>query len=468
VTNQSHQSRWAWGREGVARPAAMKLLALILMLSTATACRNDPDPKPLGPVAQQEPKTASPEREAGDSETGDTGETGDPLSGEAAHIIPFADRTSMGYLLLLPPGTKNPEPPSRAYLKTLVEQAFPERRDAGEYDLLLTLISTSPHETGFDGEIQAPSLQPDGENGEMVETVETGKPDETGKTAPLTEAEQAAAKAERSRTFDVIGLHIELLHLGLGEAATIPSSALADPILTRELDEQQRKSLLGREYALLLRADYRNQSAVRGLRLHQTLVRVVAEHYQALIHDPDTLETMDIEAFTERRLRVEAGNVADQIVVVPFSDPHDDNLLRMSSRGMRRFGAVDIELDGLPRDPVVLQQASDLIAGLALVLAREAEVDISGFAVVVPETIELDCAMIKQTYAARSSVPACASAIELHLVERAPEPHDPRDHVVARIVAPREQSDAPNYDHPQWVRAALAQLFPPVPSPPPI
>lgn len=434
----------------------MKFFAPILVLLTATACRNEPTPQPLGPAPQQQAKVEQPEPDASESET-DESETGDPLSGEAAHVIPFADRTSMGYLLLLPPGTKKFEPPSRAYLQTLVEQAFPERRNAGEFDLLLTLISTSPHETGFDGEIKPPSLQPDDEAG-----------DETGKKVELTPAEQAAAKAERSRTFDVIGLHIEVLHLGIGEGATIPSSALADPILTRELDEAQRKSLLGREYALLLRADYRNQNAVRGLRLHQTLVRVVAEHYDALIHDPDTLETMDIDGFTQRRLRVEAGNVADQIAIVPFSDPHDDNLLRMSSRGMRRFGAVDVELDGLARDPVVLQQASDLISGLALVLAREAEVDISGFAVVVPETIELDCDMIRQTYAARGYVPTCASAIELHLVERAPEPHDPRDHVVARIVAPREQSDAPDYDHPQWVRAALAQLFPPVPSPPPI
>lgn len=430
----------------------MKFFAPMLVLLAATACRNEPTPQPLGPAPQKQAKVEQPVPSESETET-DEGETGDPLSGEAAHVIPFADRTSMGYLLLLPPGTKNFEPPSRAYLQTLVEQAFPERRNAGEFDLLLTLISTSPHETGFDGEIQAPAL-------------EAG--DETGKPVELTPAEQAAAKAERSRTFDVIGLHIEVLHLGIGENATIPSSALEDPILTRELDEAQRKSLLGREYALLLRADYRNQNAVRGLRLHQTLVRVVAEHYQALIHDPDTLETMDAEAFMQRRLRVEAGNVADQIAIVPFSDPHDDNLLRMSSRGMRRFGAVDVELDGLARDPVVLQQASDLISGLALVLAREAEVDISGFAVVVPETLELDCDMIRQTYAARGYVPTCGAGIELHLVERAPEPHDPRDHVVARIVAPREQSDAPDYDHPQWVRAALAQLFPPAPSPPPI
>jgi hypothetical protein len=428
------------------------LVGLAVLWVAAPGCRSDPQPQPLGPAPQQ--AKVEPERKADEGAETDTGETGDPRSGEAAHTIPFADRTSMGYLLLLPPGTKNPEPPSRAYLKTLVEQAFPERRDAGEFDLLLTLISTSPHETGFDGEIAPPSLELDDES--------------TNKAVPPSEADQAAAKAERSRTFDVIGLHIELLHLGLGDAATIPTNALVDPILTRELDEQQRKSLLGREWALLLRADYRNQNAVRGLRLHQTLVRVVAEHYQALIHDPDTLETMDVEAFTQRRLRVEAGNVADQIVIVPFSDPHDDSLLRMASRGMRRFGAVDVELDGLARDPKVLQQASDLISGLALVLAREAEVDISGFAVVVPETIEVDCAMIRQSYAEREYVPACASAIELHLVERAPEAHDPRDHVVARIVAPREQSDAPDYDHPHWVRAALAQLFPAVPSAAPL
>jgi hypothetical protein len=424
-------------------------MMLALSLVAMIGCRSEPSPQPLGPAPQPVTTAESPEREMDVSES-ETGETGDALSGEAAHTIPFADRTSMGYLLMLPPGTKDFEPPSRAYLQTLVEQAFPERKHAGEFDLLLTLISTEPHETGFDGEIQPPSLDPDEAT--------------AGKTVEPSEAELAAAKAERSRTFDVIGLHIELLHLGIGDTATIPSSALVDPILTRELDEQQRKSLLGREWALLLRADYRNQNAVRGLRLHQTLVRVVAEHYQALIHDPDTLETMDIEAFTQRRLRVEAGNVADQIAVVPFADPHDDKLLRMASRGMRRFGAVDVELDGLTRDPVVLQQASDLIAGLALVLAREAEVDISGFAVVVPETLVVDCAMIQQSYAARGHVPPCASSLELHLVERAPEAHDPRDHVVARIVAPREQSDAPDYDHPQWVRAALARIFPAAPA----
>src|SRR5690606_16793222 len=84
----------------------------------------------------------------------------DALSGEAAHVIPFADRTSMGYLLLLPPGTKQPAPPSREQLQTLVEQAFPDRRRDGEIDLLLTLIATEPHKTdlGSPGELSPPSV----------------------------------------------------------------------------------------------------------------------------------------------------------------------------------------------------------------------------------------------------------------------------------------------------------------------
>lgn len=383
------------------------------------------------------------------AQTDETGETGedDPLRGEAAHVIPFADRTSMGYLLLLPPGTKDHKPPSRADLRAMVEQAFPERRNAGEFDLLLTLIESSPHETdlGISAELDVPSL-------------DEPPPDDDGDDDDKP-VDDAAAKAERARTFDLIGLHIELLHLGVGDTATIPSDAFNDPVLTASLDEQQRGSLLGREWALLLRADYRNLHAVRGLRLHQTLVRVVAEREDALIHDPDTLETMSVAAFTERRLRVEAGNVADQIAIVPFPDRRDDSLLRLSTRGMRRFGSVDVELDGLPRDPKLLQQASDLIAGLALLLVREAEVDVSGFAVEVPHVLEVDCQLIHQSYAARGYAPPCSGSIELHLVERPGEPHDPRDHVVARIVAPRAESDAPSYDHAQWVRSALNHLF---------
>jgi hypothetical protein len=429
----------------------------------AVACNSEkpaptkanPDELPIRPDPEQDPVA-----ETGATAKPDEAEPDSALSGEAAHVIPFADRTSMGYLLLLPPGTKQPEPPTREQLQTLVEQAFPDRRRDGEIDLLLTLIATEPHATdlGFRGELELPSL--DGEDGSQP----TGESGAAGKVVvDPSEVDELAAKRERERIFDLIGLHIEVMHLGIGDAATIPSTALEDPILTRALTDAERKSLLGRSWAILLRADYRNQHAVRGLRLHQTLVRVAAEHYHALIHDPDTLETMNVEAFSERRLRAAAGNIADQVAIVPFVDPHDDSLLRLSTRGMRRFGVVDLELDGLPRDPTALQQASDLIAGLALTLVKAGEVESSGFAVEVPQVIEVDSEAIRQSYAARGYEPAlcadCPGTVEVHLVERQAEDHDPEDHVVARIVAPREQSDAPDYDHPHWVIATLARLF---------
>lgn len=442
----------------------MNRLALLAAVVSALACNGDkPAPSKADPEDLPKPaKPAEPEvREPPEGETGD--ETGDSaLSGEAAHVIPFADRTSMGYLLLLPPGTKSPEPPTREQLRTLVEQAFPDRRRDGEIDLLLTLIETEPHATdlAFDGELAPPSLD------DAAAELAAGGADGGGKKVVVddpSELEELAAKRERERIFDLIGLHIEVIHLGIGDAATIPSSALQDPILTRGLTPEQRKSLLGRSWAILLRADYRNQHAVRGLRLHQTLVRVAAAHFDAVIHDPDTLETMSIETFEDRRLRAAAGNIADQIAIVPFADPHDDALLRLSTRGMRRFGAVDLELDGLPRDEQALQQASDLIAGLALVLVQEGEVETTGFAVEVPQELEVEVEQIRQSYSTRAYQPAacesCPKSVEVHLVERAPEEHDPEDHVVARIVAPREQSDAPDYDHPQWVRASLARLF---------
>ena len=42
---------------------------------------------------------------------------------------------------------------------------------------------------------------------------------------------------------------------------------------------------------------------------------------------------------------------------------------------------------------------------------------------------------------------------------RPEEDHDPVDHVVARIVAPRKESDAPGYDQPEWVLQALSDLL---------
>lgn len=445
-------------------PRRSPKLGLGLLLGLALACTPDkPSPTKAAPEAlatEPEPSatTAKPTGAADEAED----EAEGALVGEAAHVIPFADRTSMGYLLLFPPGTAQPEAPTREQLQTLVRQAFPDRRRDGEIDLLLTLIETEPHATDYIGEIDAPAADDTGGGGEGPGEGATGS-EAAGQPVEVDDAalREIAAKRERERSFDLIGLHIEVLHLGIGDDATIPSAALQDRILTRGLTDAERKTALGRSWALLLRADYRNKHAVRGLRLLQTLVRVAAEHYGAIIHDPDTLETMNVTTFAARRLRAEAGNVADQLAIVPFPDPRNDDHLRLSTRGMRRFGAVDIELDGLPRDPVLLQQASDLIAGLALALVKEGELDTTGFAVEVPQVIEVDGELVRHSYADREVTPAvCPSCqVSVHLVERAPDDYDPIDHVVARIVAPRERSDAPDYDHPQWVRTTLGRLF---------
>ncbi|MFV8750872.1 hypothetical protein ACNOYE_10020 [Nannocystaceae bacterium ST9] len=433
------------------------------------ACRSsEPEPAPTreAPViAEPAPATtgepAASEAESGDHDESDESETGDPRTGEQAHVIPFADRTSMGYLLLLPASKQPPVAPTREQLATRVQQAFPDRRRDGEIDLLLTMIATEPHTTELGGfDLDVPSLDETG--GGTSSTSETG---EAEPSVALGEDEllEQAAQQERERIFDLIGLHIELIRVGVGDEDVIPSAAMTDPVLTRGLEPAERESLPGRAWALLLRADYRNQHGVRGLRLLQTLVRVVAEREHALIHDPDTLETMNLATFEQRRLRVAAGNVGDQLAIVPFEDPLHPGKLRMTTRGMRRFGAVDLELDGLPAEPIVLQQASDLLAGLALVLVREGEVDVSGFAVLVPDEIEVDMDAVAQTYDSRPAPLArctgCPGRVLVHLVERPSEDHDPEDHVVARVVAPREQSDAPDYDHPQWALGTLARLF---------
>lgn len=431
--------------------ASACLAAVVLV---GLACRQPHEDEP----ARADPRTTAdhgaPDEGAGEAD--ETTETGDALSGEAAHTIPFADRTSMGYLLMLPPSESPPEPPSRAFLAGLVEQSFPDRRHDGEIDLLLTLIATEPHTTdagtlGLEG-----LLETGGEGTQAGDSADGAGGDGAGDAAD-------DAAQERARVFDLIGLHIEIVGVGEGDDALIGPEVLGDPVLTRGLTAEQRASLPARSWLLLLRADYRNQHGVRGLRLHQTLVRLVADHYGAVIHDPDTLETMSVETFTARRLRASAGNVADQLAIVPFADPAREGGLRLATRGMRRFGAVDLELTGLDADPRQLQQATDLIAGLALTLVQEGEVDASGFAVEVPELLEIDRAQIERSYAKARSLSPCAdcSAVSVHLVERPTEPHDPRDHVVARIVAPRSVSDAPDYDHPHWVRQSLQSLFGP-------
>ena len=263
----------------------------------------------------------------------------DEAPADDPHFVVFADRTSQGYVLLLPGRTS--EAPTREDLQALVRRELPGSADAPEVELLVQLIAMEP-------------------------------------VADVREAER---RGQRKGPLDLLGLHIEVIG-DLDTPGVVSVDALSDPILTRELTPPERASLAERRHALLLRADYRNQHAVRGLRLLQTLVRLVAIEKQALVHDPDTGETMGVEAFTRRRLQAGLGNIADQVAIVPFQDKRNgDPFVRLTTRGMRRFGSFDLELDGLPRDEAVLQQATFLLHGLALQMVRQGEVDSSGFAV---------------------------------------------------------------------------------------
>jgi hypothetical protein len=342
---------------------------------------------------------------------------------EDAHTVVFADRTSQGYVLLLK--GRSSEAPSREDLQALVRKKLPAGTDAPEVELLVTLIATEP----------------------------------------VLDAREAERKGDRKGPGDLLGFHVEAVS-DLDLAKVVASDTLTDPVLIRELSPPERASLAERRHALLLRADYRNQHAVRGLRLLQTLVRLVAEDRDALVHDPDTGETMSAAAFTRRRLQAGLGNIADQVAIVPFSDKlHGEPFVRLTTRGMRRFGSFDLELDGLPRDPAVLQQATFLIHGLALQMVRQGEVDPSGFAVELDEEVDVTHADVVQAYARQQgAVPACRDCpgrVTLHLVERAAEPHDPQHHLVVRVVAPREKSEARDYDHPAWVRATITKLLGP-------
>jgi hypothetical protein len=344
---------------------------------------------------------------------------------ESAHHVVFSDRTSQTYLLLLP---GSPVAPTREALAELVKKKLASDDDEPEVELLLELVATEPRPLQTDPELDV-------------------------------------AERNEIRYADLLGLHVALLPIAPpGEDPLVSPATLQDPIATRELSEADRASLPARRHALVLRAHYRNRYGIRGLRLLQTLVRIVAADRKALIHDPDTGETMDVTAFTRRRLQSTLGNVADQVVVVPFPDPrHGKGFVRMSTRGMRRFGSVDLELDGLPRDAAMLEAASQLLQGLAYRMARAGEYDREGFAVEADEEIELTYRDVAQAYAGRSERVAhcdgCPERVRLHLVEREAEPHDPIEHVVARVVAPRLLSASPAYDHPAWARKAIADLL---------
>lgn len=390
----------------------MKPHLVTLPILLAAACTKQPaqdESQPAGKAATQA-ESASPPDEPGSTEP-----INDP------HLIVFADRTSQAYLLLLPSGDH--ETPSREALQTLVKATLATAADEPELALLLELIATEP-----------------------TVDLNAGPGDGTPRA-----------------TRDLLGTNIDLLPVG-GSKGAIGDAPLEDPILTRLLTDEERASLGGRSQALLLRAEYRNQYAVRGLRLLQTLTRVVARDRDALIHDPDTGETMGVDAFTERRLKSSLSNTAEQIAVVPFPDRLHPDSIRLTTRGMRRFGSPDLELDGLPRDPRVLQRATDFLNGLARQMVQLGEFDSTGYAVELAETVNVDVDDVIAAYGTKGGhvvdcAEGCAGEAEVHLVERTAEEHDPPDHLVVRVIAPRELSDSVDYNHTKWVRDILADMF---------
>jgi hypothetical protein len=385
----------------------VKRRALALAGLLALSCKkDDPAPAPQDTPAEPAAKTDVPKAEPGD---------------ESAHVVVFSDRATQAYLLLVPQDRSTA--PTRAALATLVTRGLDEGPEVAD---LLQLVEREPVPPGGGGDANAD-------------------------------------ERDNVRRQDLLGLHIETLPI-TGKGGVIPPEHLAADVLVRALTPEERASLPERTHAIMLRAQYRNRDAVRGLRLLQTLVRLVASDRDALIHDPDTQETMSVEAFSERRLRASLGNIADQVVVVPFpSERHGDGVLRLASRGMRRFGGPDLELDGLPADPAVLQRATLLLHGLAYQMVRLGEYDSTGYAVQLDDEIDVGLDDVRKAYSSReASVPACDDCpqhVSVHLVERETEPHDPTGQVVVRVVAPRSESDAPAYDQRAWARRAVEMLL---------
>ena len=423
----------------------MNASPLLLSIAAALALGCKSESPPAADDAAPPAPTATPTGAAtgpmGPSEapTG-AGEASEP--NDRAHTVVFGDRTSHAYLLLLRPASM-PVAPTREALDREVVAAFGERAESGELAALRKLIATEPHDTDRKvGEMV------ELENGELVPTP-NGRPDD-----------------------ELLGLHVELLPRG---PELIAPAALRDPVATRHLNDAERDSLEARSVVLLVRADYRNQNDVRGLRLLQQLVELLAREHDALIFDPDTLETLDLEAFAQRRLSANANNLADQIVILPFPDPDHEGRARLVTRGMRRFGVPDLELEGLRPDPKIMQGGSDLLAGLATVLVDAAEVDPSGLAVQADDVIEITRRDIDRAYANQSArlPPRCASCperVQLHLMRRPPRPTDADDHLTVRVVAPRAQFEAPEHDTAAWAESTLRAMFdlpaPPTPSPP--
>ena len=416
------------------------LPALVLAASVSMGCGRSqmrPDPTRSGAATRDEgsaPATPPVTSPAKDSESKPRQASTWGARDATQHRVVFADRSSQGYLLLLPPQTEPgpPSVPSRATLQGWVDETFAENANLDEVRLLRTLIGTDAEAPSAIAPLSAQQVDPS----------------------------DAAAMRRRVKVSDLIGLHTALLETD----KVASTSVLQDPILSRALSEEDRASLSARRYAVLLRADYRAREAFRGLRLLQTLVRIASQKLNALILDPDTLEVRDVVSFSEARLRSATASVASQVTVVPFQEGDGETRsVRMTTRGMRRFGAVDLELTGLPLDPYVLQHATDLLYGIALVLVKTAEVDTKGFALQVEDVLTVHWRDIQQAYEGTPRelhrCDGCPENLELHLVERPRLSSDPQDHVVAQVVAPRTTSDPVSYDHPAWVQRALVRMF---------
>lgn len=338
-----------------------------------------------------------------------------------AESVTFADRTSLAYVLLLP--SDSAAGPTREDLVALVRRELGKNAEEPEVEVLVQYI-------GMD---------------------------------PLAAGPNDARLAGSGAMHDLLGMHIEALD-AKGTKAIVTPAVLADPVLVRALSPAELASLPGRTSAILVRGDYRNERAIRGLRLLQTLVRLLAADRGALIHDPDTGETLGVDAFTKRRLQAGLGNIADQVAIVPFPDSkHGEPWLRLSTRGMRRFGSPDIELDGLPRDGKVLQNATFLLHGLAYQMVRLAELDPSGYPLELTDDVEVAHADITRAYSRQQGlVPrcdACVGRVTVALRKREPEPHDPQGHVVVRVIAPRTDPDGS--DHSAWALRTIAKVLGP-------
>lgn len=375
----------------------------------------DPGSKRYDEMPQDEPAAA----DEGEDEAAAA------IKAESKHHVVFADRTRQAYVLLLA-GADEPKAPTREELVGLVEAKLGDPKADEEVEALVKLIQTEPPPPGFAG---------------------------------LSDEER-----ERFLQTDLLGLSFEVVPLDSdADDALVPRAVLEADVLTQSLGPAERKSLPDRSWALLLRADYRNKHDMRGLRLLQTLVRLVAAERDALIHDPDTAETFSRAAFAKRRLRSRLGNIAEQIAIVPFPDrTHGEGYARLSTRGMRRFGCVDLELDGLPGDPAVLAQAQHLLAGLAFRMVQHGQWDPLGYAVEADDVLEVSAADVASAYAQASTKPpqceACPGRTKVHLVERDPLETDAAEHVVARVVAPRAASDTEGYDQRAWAHRAVEDL----------